>query len=79
MRRGAQSFPFTLTMDAPICESGCMMRRMGLEDMESSPEIIVVKGWGASIPEMIRVVVPLLPVYSLAGSEAGQSPRMPFP
>ena len=43
-------------------ERGCMMRRIGLVQMEASPEMTEVKGWGASIPEMILVVVPLFPV-----------------
>jgi hypothetical protein len=49
-------------MEAPIMERGCMMRRIGLEVMEASPEITDVKGCGARIPDRIRVVVPLFPV-----------------
>jgi hypothetical protein len=39
-----------------------MILRIGLEEIDASPEITEVKGCGASIPEMILVVVPLFPV-----------------
>jgi hypothetical protein len=49
-------------MDAPIRDRGRMTLRIGLADMDASPEITEVKDCGASIPDMIRVVVPLFPV-----------------
>jgi hypothetical protein len=59
---GAQSFPRMLVMEAPIRDSGEMILRIGLEEIDASPETTEVKGCGASIPEMILVVVPLFPV-----------------
>jgi hypothetical protein len=41
---------------------GFMILSMGRLFTEASPERILVKGWGERMPEMIRVVVPLLPV-----------------
>ena len=38
------------------------MRLIGLVETDSSPLTREEKGWGARIPEMMRVVVPLLPV-----------------
>ena len=59
---GAQSFPFILVIEAPIRDRGKMTLRIGLADMDASPETTDVKCCGASIPDMIRVVVPLFPV-----------------
>ena len=62
--RGAQPLPFKLRMSAPICPRGSIMRPMGRLWMEASPSKTVTKGWAARIPEISRVVVPLLPTFS---------------
>ena len=77
MRRGAQPFLLTLAISAPIMDSGSMMRFMGRFWMDASPVRVTSKFWAARMPEIRRMVVPLLPQSS---SPAGRfSPRMPFP
>ena len=51
-----------LVIEAPMRDRGKMTLRIGLADMDASPETTDVKCCGASIPDMIRVVVPLFPV-----------------
>jgi hypothetical protein len=51
-----------LVIEAPMRDRGKMTLRIGLEEMDASPDTTEVKGCGASIPDMIRVVVPLFPV-----------------
>ena len=54
----------TLSMAAPIMESGSMIRFMGRVWIEESPVSVQVKGCAARIPEIRRVVVPLFPASS---------------
>lgn len=58
---GAHPFPLRLTISAPIWESGVMIRFIGRFWMEASPVSSDTKSCPARIPEMRRVVVPLLP------------------
>ena len=44
-----------------------MMRRMGRFASDSSPVILVVNGWPASMPDSIRMVDPELPASSVEG------------
>jgi hypothetical protein len=60
--KGAQPFPSRERISAPMAVRGFMILSMGRLFTEASPERILVKGWGERMPEMIRVVVPLLPV-----------------
>ena len=64
-------------MCAPMEFSGSIMRAIGLEFKDSSPESIVEKDCPARIPEISRVVVPLFPVFSV--SAGFFSPWSPFP
>lgn len=61
MASGAQPFPFTLVMSAPIWLSGSMIRFMGRFWMEASPVRVTEKSCAERMPEIRRVVVPLLP------------------
>ncbi len=49
---------------APIAERGVKMRFMGRLRMEASPSNVLGKGCPARMPEIRRVVVPLLPTSS---------------
>ena len=77
--KGAQLFPSRETIWAPMARRGFMILSMGRLFTEGSPERILVKDWGERMPEMIRVVVPLLPVYSRTSFSFGERPRMPCP
>ena len=56
--------------------SGVIMRFIGLEFKESSPDNVVAKFCPDKIPEIRRVVVPLFPTFKV---EAGAvRPRRPF-
>ena len=61
MKRGAQPFPCMLVISAPIWDKGSMIRFIGLFWMETSPVSVTSKFWALKIPEIRRVVVPLLP------------------
>ena len=77
MRSGAQPLFFRLTMSAPICVSGSMMRFIGRLWIEASPFKTEVKFCPERMPEISRVVVPLFPVSSV--SAGAVSPCRPFP
>ena len=68
---------FILEILAPISRRGSMIRPIGREFKDVSPERVVVKFCPARIPEIKRVVVPLFPVFKV--SEGAQRPRRPFP
>ena len=53
--------PDRLSIRAPIMERGRMIRPIGRELSESSPERNEVKDCALKIPEISRVVVPLFP------------------
>ena len=62
MCRGAQPFLMeACDIRAPIRESGSMIRFMGRFWMDSSPVRVTSKFWADRIPDIRRVVVPLLP------------------
>ena len=66
---------FRLVIRAPIKESGVMMRPIGRFRMEASPVKVLVNGWALRMPEIRRVVVPLLPQSKRP--EGAMSLRMP--
>ena len=75
--KGAQPLSWMLRMSAPICRSGVMIRFIGRFWMEASPVRVTEKSWAARMPEISRVVVPLLPQ---SRTESGFfKPRMPWP
>ena len=74
---GAHPFPLRLTISAPIWESGVMIRFIGRFWMEASPVSSDTKSCPARIPEMRRVVVPLLPTSRV--SDGALRPWRPFP
>ena len=64
-------------MFAPICRKGSMIRFMGREFKDSSPDSLESKGCPARIPEISLVVVPLFPTSRrLSGAV---KPWSPFP
>ena len=75
--RGAHPFSLILTISAPIWESGVMIRFMGRFWMEASPVSSDTKSCPARIPEMRRVVVPLLPTSRVF--VGALRPWRPFP
>ena len=66
-----------LLIFAPIMESGSIIRFMGRRQMDSSPVRVTSKSWAARIPQISRVVVPLLP--QSRSSFGAVSPRSPLP
>ena len=58
-KRGAVVAPYTFR------ESGVMIRPIGLEFRESSPDSVVWKVCPDRIPEIRRVVVPLFMVFNV--------------
>ena len=82
MARGAQPFPLTLRIRAPIWDRGSMIRFMGRVFREASPERREGKSCPARMPETSLVVVPLFPVSNTidaAGSCCPFSPLSPLP
>ena len=66
-----------LSIRAPIMERGRMIRPIGQELSESSPERNEVKDCALKIPEISRVVVPLFPTLRVA--RRGSKAVNPFP
>ena len=58
---------FILEILAPISRRGSMIRPIGREFKDVSPERVVEKFCPARIPEIKRVVVPLFPVFKVSG------------
>ena len=54
-------------ISAPIRFNGVIIRAIGLEFKESSPDREEEKLWPARIPESSLVVVPLFPAFSVSG------------
>ena len=61
-----QPLPLLLVISAPMEASGVMIRFIGRVRMESSPSSSEINFCPARIPEIRRVVVPLLPTSSSA-------------
>src|SRR3954451_23792897 len=61
---------------APIIESGLITRSMGLRESDSSPTILEVNDWPATIPLSMRMVEPEFP--QSRGADGGASER-PLP
>ena len=64
----AHPLSLRLLICAPMVLSGVIMRFIGLEFKESSPDNVVAKFCPDKIPEIRRVVVPLFPTFKV---EAG--------
>ena len=77
MISGAQSFPRSLVMSAPIMARGVMILFIGRLHMESSPITLEEKFWAARIPDISLVVVPLFPTSRV--SAGALRPWSPFP
>ena len=77
MAKGAQPFPFTLTISAPIRDSGSIIRFIGRFWIEASPVKVTSKFCADKIPEIRRVVVPLFPQSNTVSGFL--RPRRPFP
>ena len=77
IRSGAQLFPLILVIFAPMEFSGSMIRAIGLEFRDSSPDRMLIKSCPAKMPEISLVVVPLLPVSSV--ESGADRPCRPLP